>query len=219
VVARDFAIPSESPLLQEGIARMTSDANGFEAQHPEVAKFIEGIPAMLIGPLMQPIAAGLEQPLTRQLLREGIAFSERCQEAIAATQERFEDLTAEVQAELAAEHGSRPRAQARRTYQPGTGSHAAEHLTHLLFDLNEQVGWLTNNIADLRVLLSFGFAAMAIRQLAVQGPELDKIPWYTFAWYAFSSFRELHRSDEPTGFPQSETETSEVQSSFTAESL
>jgi len=219
VVARDFAIPSESPLLQEGIARMTSDANGFEAQHPEVAKFIEGIPAMLLGPLMQPIAAGLEQPLTKQVLREGIVFSERCQEAIAATQERFEDLTAEVKAELAAEHPSRSKAQARRTYQPGTGSHAAEHLTQMLFDLNEQVGWLTNNVADLRVLLSFGFAAMALRQLAVKGAELDQIPWYTFAWYAFSSFRELHRSAEPTGFTQPETATPEVQPSFITEPL
>lgn len=174
---------------------------------------------MILGPLMQPIAAGLEQPLTKQLLKEGIAFSERCQEAIAATQERFEDLSAEVQAELAAEQPSRPRAQARRTYQPGTGSHTAEHLTHMLFDLNEQVGWLTHNVADLRVLLSFGFAAMALRQLAVKGAELDEIPWYTFAWYAFSSFRELHRSGEPAGFNQPEGAAPEVEPSFTPEPL
>jgi hypothetical protein len=177
---------------------MTSDANGFAAQHPEVTKFIEGVPAMLLGPLMQPIAAGLEQPLTRQFLKEGIAWSERCQEAIAATQERFEDLTAEVKAELAAEHPRGPRAQAMRTYQPGQGSHAAEHLTHMLFDLNEQVGWLTHNVADLRLLMSLGFALMAVRQLAVKGADIDEIPWHTFAWYAFSSFRELHPDPTPS---------------------
>lgn len=151
---------------------------------------------MLLGPFMQPIAAGLEQPYTKEILREGVAFSERCQEAIAATQERFEDLVAEVKAELEADPPSGPRAQARHTYQPGTGSHSAEHLTQMLFDLNEQVGWLTNNLTDLRFLVTLGLALMAVRQLALKGPQIDQIPWYTFAWYAFSSFRELH-PDQP----------------------
>jgi hypothetical protein len=55
-------------------------------------------------------------------------------------------------------------------------------------ELNAQVGWLTNGYVDLRLLMPLGLGTLALGQLITQGPQLDKIPWYNLAWYAFDSF-------------------------------
>jgi len=53
---------------------------------------------------------------------------------------------------------------------------------------------MTNGVADLRLLLPLGFGALALRQVLDKGFELEEIPWYTLAWYAFDSFVKLHNS-------------------------
>jgi hypothetical protein len=56
-------------------------------------------------------------------------------------------------------------------------------------DLNEQVRQATNGFADLQMLLPLGLGALALKQLLDKGPELEELPWYTLAWYAFDSFK------------------------------
>lgn len=48
-------------------------------------------------------------------------------------------------------------------------------------ELNAQIRWLTNGVADLRMLLPLGLSALALRPLLDKEPQLDEVPWYTFA--------------------------------------
>ncbi|HBB34182.1 MAG TPA: hypothetical protein DDZ80_22595 [Cyanobacteria bacterium UBA8803] len=76
-------------------------------------------------------------------------------------------------------------------------SEAATGITNAVFDLNKRVGAATNGIVDLRFLVPLGFSALAVRQLMIKGLQLDFIPWYVLAWYAFDSFIKLHYTSEP----------------------
>lgn len=76
---------------------MTTD---FDLQSVDASEVFEGVAAVLIAPIMLPLASAVNQPLVKSVMREGIAFSERCQEAVADAQERLEDTLAEAQAEV-----------------------------------------------------------------------------------------------------------------------
>ena len=164
----------------------------------DFSKIVEGVTAVMAGPVVLAVAEGINQSLVKSTIKEGIAFSERSQEAMAEARERFEDLVAEVQAELAEERQAKPNTETKKT---ASQSNTATGVMSTITTLNEQLGQMTNGIADLRLLLPLGFGALALRQVLDKGFELEEIPWYTLAWYAFDSFVKLHNSSEsqPTG--------------------
>lgn len=168
----------------------------FDFEHIEVSEMIEGLTAVVLAPIVLPIAAGVSQPFAKTAIKEGIAFSQRCKEAVADARERLEDLMAEAQAELAQEQQAetpeeiaalRPPQVSRTHFSQGT-SEAAGELIDMAAEMNAQIGWLTKGFVDLRLLLPLGLGSLALRQLIIQGLEIDKIPWYTLAWYALDTF-------------------------------
>lgn len=83
-------------------------AANFDGQNVEMSEVFEGISAVLLAPVVLPLASAVNQPLVKSAIKEGIAFSERCQEAVADAQERLEDMFAEAQAEVDAERSADP---------------------------------------------------------------------------------------------------------------
>lgn len=63
-----------------------------------------GIGALILAPVLVPVAAAVVRPLIKAGLKGSILLYEKSKEMIAETQELFEDLAAEVKAELAQEH-------------------------------------------------------------------------------------------------------------------
>jgi hypothetical protein len=80
---------------------------------------------------------------------------------------------------------------------PTGKSQAATEVSNAVFDLNRRVKKATNGAVDLRFLLPLSFSALAIRQLLIKGLQLEIIPWYVLAWYAFDSFIKLHYTSDP----------------------
>ncbi len=77
-----------------------------------------------------------------------------------------------------------------------SSSSAAAAVITTATGLNQQVKTTTNDAIDLRFLLPLGFAVLAMRQLIVKGWQLEIIPWYVLAWYAFDSFLKLNSTSE-----------------------
>jgi hypothetical protein len=144
-------------------------------------EWLEGVTAILAAPLVLPLSAATEQPLLRELIKQGMVFSERCQEAIATAQERFEDLQAEARDVVQTE-----------TPPQGNAKLPQELLT-IANELNTQTLTVTNGWVDLKMLVSLGFGAIALRQLLVKGFHPDAIPWYVLAWYAFDTFYKFNQ--------------------------
>ncbi len=71
-------------------------------------------------------------------------------------------------------------------------SEAAVEVSQAVIDLNKQVQLATDGAVDLRFLFPLGLAFLSIRQLLNKGLQLEIIPWYVLAWYAFDSFIKLH---------------------------
>jgi len=99
----------------------------------DFSKIIEGVTAVLVGPVVLAVAEGINQPLVKSTIKEGIAFSERSQEAMAEVRERFEDLVAEVQMELAEERQAKSSTDSKTASQ----SHTATGLMSAITTLNE----------------------------------------------------------------------------------
>ncbi len=62
-------------------------------------------------------------------------------------------------------------------------------------DLNQRVKTATKDAVDLRFLVPLSFSILAMRQLLVKGWQLEFIPWYVLAWYAFDSFIKLNSKE------------------------
>lgn len=75
-------------------------------------------------------------------------------------------------------------------------SSAAAGITKATTDLNQHVKKITQGAVDLRFIMPFCFAVLALRQLWIKGLQFDTIPWYVLAWYSFDSFIKLHQSEE-----------------------
>lgn len=71
-------------------------------------------------------------------------------------------------------------------------SDVAMDVSGAVVDLNKRVEQATNGAVDLRLLFPFGLSILAVRQLMKQGLQIEIIPWYVLAWYAFDSFIKLH---------------------------
>jgi len=75
-------------------------------------------------------------------------------------------------------------------------SSAAVEVIKTARDLNQRVKTATNDTIDLRFVFPLSLGVLALRQLIVKGWQLELIPWYVLAWYAFDSFIKLNSNDE-----------------------
>ncbi len=71
-------------------------------------------------------------------------------------------------------------------------SDAGAEVANAFADLNQRVADATDGRVDLRFLVPLGLGTLAVRQLLVKGLQLEIVPWYVLAWYAFDSFIKLH---------------------------
>lgn len=69
---------------------------------------------------------------------------------------------------------------------------AAAQVSNAVVDLNQRVREATGGVVDLRFLFPLGLSTLAVRQLLAKGIQIETIPWYVLAWYAFDSFIKLH---------------------------
>lgn len=183
---------------------MTVETNGrrrTEAAKNPPEEIWSGIAALLAAPVVLPVAAALDQPLVKSVLIEAIALSERCQKAVAVAQEHIEDGIAEIQAGAAQAGGYQLPSTA--AGDPAAMSQVAEQLQATAYDWNAQAQAFTGGQLDLRLLLSMGLGAIALSQLMRRGLQLDAMPWYVMAWYAFDTFVKLHPAPaaQPEAYP------------------
>jgi hypothetical protein len=73
---------------------------------------------------------------------------------------------------------------------------AAAGISSAVVDLNQRVKQSTGGAFDLRILFPVGLASLSLRQLLNKGLQLEGIPWYVLAWYAFDSFIKLHGNSQ-----------------------
>jgi hypothetical protein len=73
---------------------------------------------------------------------------------------------------------------------------AATGVENAVVDLNQRVARASNGTVDLRFLFPLGLGLLSIRQLMVKGLQLEIIPWYVLAWYAFDSFLKLNGTSQ-----------------------
>ncbi len=163
-----------------------------ESEEVGLQQLFEGISALILAPIVLPLAAGVNNPLGKAAIKNSILISEKVKEALAQTQEVFEDLVAEVQAELAAQPQAEISSTAAQNQHSNEKSPGAEDLINVVSDFNEQIKQTTAGVVDLRLLVPAGLAAFALRQVLSKGLQLEEIPWYTLAWYAFDTFMKLN---------------------------
>jgi hypothetical protein len=168
----------------------------------DLTEIVTGLMALAAAPVVLPLAAGMRQPAVRQAVKTGITLVERCKEALAEVGEHFDDLAEEARQDLQAEAPAETFA---RKADPHSPAQVSADLMRLATDLNTQISDLTHDLVDLRTLAPLGLGAIALRQLLIKGLQLEDIPWYVLAWYAFDSFVKLHpgaTSQAPTAVPQ-----------------
>ncbi|MFM6157086.1 MAG: hypothetical protein ACKO3K_19875 [Cuspidothrix sp.] len=69
---------------------------------------------------------------------------------------------------------------------------AATGVRNAVFLLNKRVERATDGTVDLRFMFPLALGILSVRQLTIKGLQLDIIPWYVLAWYAFDSFLKLN---------------------------
>jgi hypothetical protein len=72
---------------------------------------------------------------------------------------------------------------------------AAIYVKNAATNLNQEFKRATDGKVDLRFLFPLGLSILAIRQLMIKGWQLEIIPWYVLAWYAFNSFLKLNNAN------------------------
>ncbi|MBK1988684.1 DUF5132 domain-containing protein [Sphaerospermopsis aphanizomenoides BCCUSP55] len=154
----------------------------------------EGLTAIIFSPLILPIASAVKQPVVQNSIKESIILSERLKDSVAEIGQAFEKARADAKRETGDSFSS-------RTYPDhltnGNGkSEVAQDFINIISDINADVGRMTGGAADLRVILPLGIALISVRQLFRKGLELDEMPWYVLAWYAFDIFTRLNYEDE-----------------------
>lgn len=75
-------------------------------------------------------------------------------------------------------------------------SKTAVHITQVSNNINQVIKQASNNIVDLGVIVPLAFGLLAWRQLMLKGWQLETIPWYVLAWYAFDSFIKLQNTEQ-----------------------
>ncbi|MEA5576067.1 DUF5132 domain-containing protein [Anabaena sp. UHCC 0451] len=153
---------------------------------------VEGLTAIVFSPLILPIASAVKQPVVQNTIKDGILLSKRVKDAVAEMGETLEKATADARKEKPASLKSRTYP----NYVTNGKSEAAKDFINIISDLNTDVGRMTNGVADLRVILPVGIGLLSIQQLLKKGLQLEEIPWYILAWYAFDIFTRLNVEDE-----------------------
>lgn len=75
---------------------------------PELEEVVEGlgvpgITAIVLLPVLVPVAAGIGKPIAKAMVKGGIVLYEKGKGVVAEVGERFEDIVAEAKSELADE--------------------------------------------------------------------------------------------------------------------
>lgn len=66
-----------------------------------------GVGAALVAPVVLPVLASIARPMAKTMMKGGVLLYERGRETFAETSEHFQDMTAEVKAELAQEEAEK----------------------------------------------------------------------------------------------------------------
>lgn len=66
-----------------------------------------GVGAALVAPVVLPVLASIARPMAKTAMKGGVLLYERGREKFAETSEHFQDMAAEVKAELAEEEAER----------------------------------------------------------------------------------------------------------------
>lgn len=163
---------------------MTSKQN---LQLDDLLTIVESLTAILVSPVILPIAAAIKQPLVQATIQESITFSERWQNVINEVAQGWEKTTTSRQ---------EPREKYYQPHVKNGRTDTAKDFLNLVSNLNTEVKRMTNDVADLRVILPLGIGLLAVRQLLRQGWKLEDIPWYVLAWYAIDIFIKLNYESE-----------------------
>lgn len=67
-----------------------------------------GLGALLLAPVVIPVAVGAGKPTAKAMIKEGLRLYEKSKESFAEMGEIFEDLVAEAKAELATKEHTQP---------------------------------------------------------------------------------------------------------------
>lgn len=161
---------------------------------------IEGLTAIVFSPVILPIASAMKQPVVQNTIKDSILFSEKVKDAVAEMGETVEKVTADARKEKPESFPSRTQSRSQsRTYGnyfTNGKSEAAKDFINVISDINTDVARMTNGVADLRVILPLGIGLLSLQQLLRKGFQLEEIPWYILAWYAFDIFTRLNFEDE-----------------------
>jgi hypothetical protein len=152
----------------------------------------EGLTAIVFSPLILPIASAIKQPVVQNTIKDGILLSEKCKDAVAEIGATVEKATADARKEKPESFKS----VTYPSYVTNGKSEVAKEVINIISDLNTDVGKMTNGVVDLRVILPLGIGLLSLRQLLTKGLELEEIPWYILAWYAFDMFARMNFEDE-----------------------
>lgn len=165
-------------------------------------EFLERAAFVLQAPIAASLASALDFPWVRSAILEGLAFAERCEEAAVESREYIDDRWAEIEFDVAERRSERrspaerkARWRSRQENLPeswGVPSLISADLIDGFAKFNEIARMLTEDAIDLQLLVPVGFGAIALRQFLTKGLQLDDIPWYVLAWYAFDSFIKLN---------------------------
>ncbi len=161
---------------------------------------IEGLTAIVFSPVILPIASAMKQPVVQNTIKDSIPLSDKVKDAVAEMGETVEKVTADARKEKPESFPSRTQSRSQsRTYGnyfTNGKSEAAKDLINVISDINTDVARMTNGVADLRVILPLGIGLLSLQQLLRKGFQLEEIPWYILAWYAFDIFTRLNFEDE-----------------------
>ncbi|BAZ80749.1 DUF5132 domain-containing protein [Sphaerospermopsis kisseleviana CS-549] len=165
---------------------------------------IEGLTAIVFSPVILPIASAMKQPVVQNTIKDSILLSEKVKDAVAEMGETVEKVSADARKEKPESFPSRTQSRSQFRNQSRTygnyftngKSEAAKDLINVISDINTDVARMTNGVADLRVILPVGIGLLSLQQLLRKGFQLEEIPWYILAWYAFDIFTRLNFEDE-----------------------
>lgn len=157
---------------------------------------IEGLTAIVFSPMILPIASAVKEPIVQNTIKDSILLSEKVKDAVVEMGETVEKLTADARKEKPEIFKSSTQFTSYQNYFTNGKSESAKDLINFMSDINADVARMTNNMADLRVILPLGIGLLSLQQLLKKGLQLEEIPWYILAWYAFDIFSRLNFEDE-----------------------
>ncbi|MBE9049431.1 DUF5132 domain-containing protein [Nostocales cyanobacterium LEGE 11386] len=162
----------------------------------DLPEIVDSLTAIICSPLIIPVAEAVKQPVVKTTIREGMALSERLQQAIMEAEDVFANVAAEVNTYFTKERREKVDSRTTQQYLTDGKSEVAQDFLNVMSDFNSDVSRMTNGVADLRLLVPVVLGLFTIRQLLKQGLQLEEIPWYVLAWFTFDTFVKLNKEYE-----------------------